>query len=63
MNSNVSTTSSRIRDFTRINPRMFFGSEVEEYPQGFIDDIFKVLDAIAVSLQEKVELVSYQLKM
>lgn len=63
MNSNVSTTSSRIRDFTRINPRMFFSSEVEEYPQGFIDDIFKVLDAIAVSLQEKVELVSYQLKM
>lgn len=42
---------------------MFFGSEVEEYPQGFIDDIFKVLDAIAVSLQEKVELVSYRLKM
>ena len=40
----------------------FFGSKVEEDPQGFSDEVFKVLDAMGVSSQEKVELSVYQLK-
>ena len=33
-----------------------------EDPQGFIDEVFKVLDSMGVSSQEKVELTAYQLK-
>ena len=45
-----------------MNPPIFYGSKVEEDPQGFIDEVFKVLDAMGVSSQEKAELDAYQLK-
>uniref|UniRef100_M1DVS3 Gag-pol polyprotein n=1 Tax=Solanum tuberosum TaxID=4113 RepID=M1DVS3_SOLTU len=45
-----------------MNPPMFFGSKVEEVPEGFIDEIIKVVDAMEVSPQEKTELPAYQLK-
>ena len=51
MNPNASTTASRIRDFIRMIPPTFFGSKVEKDPQGFIDEVFKVLDATSVSSQ------------
>ena len=43
--------TSRIRDFTRINPLTFYGSKVEEDPQGFIYKGFKVVDVMGVSSQ------------
>ena len=43
------TIASRIMDFTRMNPPTFFGSKVEEDPQGFIDEVVKVLDSMGVS--------------
>ena len=58
---NAITTASRIRDFTRINPPTFYGYKVEEERQGF-NELFKVLDSMGVTSQEKAELDSYQLK-
>ena len=59
---NASTTASRIRDYTKMNPPTVFGFNVEEDPQGFIDEVFKVLDAMGLFSLEKAELDAYQIK-
>ena len=41
---------------------MFFGSKKDEYPQDFLDEVYKILYAIGVTSIEKDELASYQLK-
>ena len=61
MNPNASSIALR-SNFTRMNPPILFGSKVKEHPQGFIDEVFKVIDSMVVSSQEKVERASYQLK-
>ncbi|KAH0650460.1 hypothetical protein KY284_030372 [Solanum tuberosum] len=59
---NVGTMTSRVRDFTRMNLLEFNGSKVKEYPQEFVDKVYKVLMIMGVTLVEKVELTAYQLK-
>ena len=54
--------ASCLRDFSRINPPNFYGSKVDENPQEFIDEVYKILYAMGVSSSEKVELAKYQLK-
>ena len=46
----------------RMKPFTFNDSEVDEYPQGFIDEVFKVVDATGVTPREKAKLSAYQLK-
>ncbi|XP_069144491.1 uncharacterized protein [Solanum lycopersicum] len=51
-----------LRDFTEMYPTTFYGSKVDEDPQEFLDEVYKALYVIRVTLSEKAELASYQLK-
>ena len=52
----------RVREFLRLNPSEFYGSKVEKNPNGFIDEVYKVLGIMRVSSNKTVDLSSYQLK-
>ena len=62
VNLHSGTTASRVRNFTRMNSTTLFGSKVEDDPQGFIHELFKALDAMAVYSKDMVELYTYKLK-
>ena len=59
---NVSTPSSRIEDFMRMNPATFHSTKVDEGPHGFINEVFKVVDAMGVTPKEKADIAAYKLK-
>ena len=40
MAPHASTMASPKRDFTRMNPPMFYGSKVDEDPQDFLDEVY-----------------------
>ena len=58
----VTTMASHLRDVTRMNPPTSYGSKVDEDPQEFINEVYKLLYAMGVSSSEKAELATYQLK-
>ena len=59
-NPHARTMARRLRDFTRMNPPVYYGFKTNEDPQEFVDDIHKILCAMGVN--EMDELAAYQLK-
>jgi len=55
-NAIESTVASRLRDFVRMNPPIFLGSKVGEDPQKFLDEVYKIVNAMGVTSREKAEL-------
>ena len=54
--------ASRLKDFTRMNPPTFYGSNVEEDTHYLIEVTYKILYAMGLTTSEKVDLATYQLK-
>ena len=46
---NTGTLASRIKVFIRINLATSHGTKVDEDPQSFIDEMFKVVDVVGVT--------------
>ena len=45
-NQHASTMASCLRDFVKMNPPMYFGSKVNEDPQDFLHEVYKILFAM-----------------
>ena len=57
-NQQVATMDSRLRAFPRMNLPTYYGSKVEEDPQEFIYEVYKIF-FIGLSTSEKAELDTY----
>ena len=54
--------SLRTQDFLKMDPPTFTGSDLNEDPQDFIDQIQRALDVMHVTGRETVELAAYRFK-
>ena len=52
-------SATRLRVFSRMNQPQFYGSNVNEDLNGFIDEVYKVLAIMGMSSTEKVEMAFY----
>ena len=59
---NFNTIASFLRDIKRMNTEMFLGVKVNEDHQDFLNEIYKILYSMGLTLNEKVRLPSHQQK-
>ena len=62
VNENGGSVAARVRDFVSMNLPEFIGSQTNEDPQYFLDDIKKIFEVMKVTIIDRVELAPYQLK-
>ena len=59
MNENGGSVAARVRDFVRMNVREFLGSQANEDPLNFMDELKKIFEVIQVTGNDQFELASY----
>ncbi|WMV19620.1 hypothetical protein MTR67_013005 [Solanum verrucosum] len=62
VNANGGSATTRVRDIVRMNPPEFLRLQIGEDPQNFLDEIKKIFEVMQVTGNDRVDLVSYQLK-
>ena len=58
VNGNGGSIATRFHDFIRMNPLEFLGSQTNEDPQNFLDEIKKIFEVMQVTGNDRVELAS-----
>ena len=62
MPSVVETTmTSRLSDLVRMNPLIYLGSKVNEYPQDFLQGVYKVLSVVYIMEEGRVGFVQIEI--
>ena len=56
MNENGRSVAARVWDFVRMNPPEFLGSQPNEDPQNFFDEIKKIFEVMQVMGNDWIEL-------
>ncbi|WMV59110.1 hypothetical protein MTR67_052495 [Solanum verrucosum] len=61
-NANNGSDATIVQDSVKMNPLEFLGSQIGEDPKNFIDEVKKIFKVMQVTLTDRVELASNQLK-
>lgn len=62
MPQHTNIMASRLREITKMNPHMFFGSRSEEDSQYFLDEVYKILYDMGVTSFTRAMLEAYELQ-